>query len=72
MKVKYGNRSSGYKWTELGLPKGTISSLTLFNIYINNFPKLTKTIKDTNISMFADDVIISIKTTTKPTNISSH
>ena len=41
-KVKYGETSSKYKQTRVGLPQGAVTSTTLFNAYINDLPNTVK------------------------------
>jgi retron-type reverse transcriptase len=55
-KVKYGKTFSEYKQTKVGLPQGTVTSTTLFNVYID-LPNTVRNTK-TNIEMYADDGVI--------------
>jgi len=56
-KVRYGETSSKYKQTRVGLPQGAVTSTTLFNAYINDLPNTVKNNK-TNIGIYANDVVI--------------
>jgi len=45
--VTYGETSSKYKQTRVGLPQEAVTSTTLFNAYINDLPNTVKTTKPT-------------------------
>jgi hypothetical protein len=55
---RWSNILSKWKETKAGLPQGTISSPTPFNLYINDLPKKFKQIQEIKIGMFAVDVVI--------------
>jgi hypothetical protein len=49
---------STYLQTTTGLPKGAVSSMTLFNTCINDLPAELKTDRNVKCAMFADDIAI--------------
>ena len=58
VKTRWNEAESRYKQSKVGLPQGSVSSCTLFNIYIKNLIEVLKNVENINVSMFADDVVI--------------
>ncbi|GFY21721.1 probable RNA-directed DNA polymerase from transposon BS [Trichonephila clavipes] len=56
--VRFGNAISSFKQSETGLPRGTVISPILFNIFINDLPDLLASDGLTNTALFADDLAI--------------
>ena len=62
IKVKYGNSASQYKLIQTGVPQGTVTSCTLFNLYINDLISELHTIPGIHYLLYADDLVFWTET----------
>ncbi|GFY54392.1 reverse transcriptase domain-containing protein [Trichonephila inaurata madagascariensis] len=57
-KIRYGCDFSKYGVLKTGLPQGSVSSYTLFNIYINDLVHQLRMINGVRCPLYADDLVI--------------
>lgn len=58
--IRCFDRSSEFKQTKRGLPQGSVSSTTLFNIMINDLCSILRQIPGVDVILYADDLVILV------------
>nr|CDS33105.1 reverse transcriptase [Hymenolepis microstoma] len=71
-KVGYGNDLSKSNLLQTGLPRGAITSCSLFNVFIDGMAELVQTVMDVKCILYADDFVLwyfALKNAQKRTEI---